>query len=197
MMLSDNSSNDLEIIYAQNERMIRAVNDLLEVNRIEDHDLVMRPSLFSLLGLSERVAKSYEKFSSANNVKIEILAQKDLPMVYADEERTKRVIEQLIDNAVRYSIEQGEVKVAMEKSGDAVICKIVDRGAGIPDAEKVRVFDKFFRSINASRYQTEGSGVGLFIAKSIIKMSGGDIGFSSALGLGSTFWFTLPTNSKK
>ena len=197
MMLSDNSSNDLEIIYAQNERMIRAVNDLLEVNRIEDHDLVMRPSLFSLLGLSERVAKSYEKFSSANNVKIEILAQKDLPMVYADEERTKRVIEQLIDNAVRYSIEQGEVKVAMEKSGDAVICKIVDRGAGIPDAEKVRVFDKFFRSINASRYQTEGSGVGLFIAKSIIKMSGGDIGFSSALGLGSTFWFTLPTNNKK
>ncbi len=113
-------------------------------------------------------------------------------MIFADEERIKRVIEHLIDNAVRYSTKKSEVKISMKYYGDQIDWKITDQGTGIPDADKPRIFDKFFRSVNASRYQTEGSGVGLFIAKSIIKMHGGAIGFSSELEKGSTFWFSLP-----
>ncbi|KKT42123.1 MAG: PAS/PAC sensor hybrid histidine kinase [Candidatus Giovannonibacteria bacterium GW2011_GWA2_44_13b] len=189
---SDHSRAYLEAIYGQNERMIRAVNDLLDVNRIEDRDLVLRPTLFSLFALTERIKKSYEKFSSANNVEIIAFSQDNLPMIFADEERIKRVIEHLIDNAVRYSTKKSEVKISMKYYGDQIDWKITDQGTGIPDADKPRIFDKFFRSVNASRYQTEGSGVGLFIAKSIIKMHGGAIGFSSELEKGSTFWFSLP-----
>ena len=190
--LNDRARAYLETIYGQNERMIRAVNDLLEVNRIEDRDLILRPTAFSLRALTERVMKNYEKFSSANNVHIGIFSQDDLPMVLADEERIKRVIEHLMDNAVRYSTKKSEIKISIKNYGGGIDWKIIDQGAGISDTDKPRVFDKFFRSVNASRYQTEGSGVGLFIAKSIIKMHGGAIGFSSELEKGSTFWFSLP-----
>ena len=190
--VNDTVKSNLEAIYEQNERMIHAVNDLLEVNRIEDKDLVVRPTLFSIYALSGKIAGEFEKFSSANNSKVSIFTQKDLPMVYADEERIKRVLQHLIDNAIRYGNEKGNVTISLEKKDNRVLCKVSDEGVGIPDNEKSRVFDKFFRSVNATRYQTEGSGVGLFIAKSLIKLSGGDIGFSSALGKGSTFWFTLP-----
>ncbi len=195
--MSDESRGFLDAIYEQNERMIRAVNDLLEVNRIDDGDLVLRPTLFSLYTLANRVTAEYDKYSSANNAKVSVFAQQDLPMVYADEERIKRVMEHLIDNAVRYGIDKGDVTVSMEKKNDSVICKVSDQGAGIGDEDKERVFDKFFRSADATRYQTEGNGVGLYISKSIIKLSGGEMGFSSAVGKGSTFWFVLPIKSNK
>ena len=102
-------------------------------------------------------------------------------------------MEHLLDNAIRYSIKGGEIKIAISSLGNKVLWKITDQGIGISEEDKKHVFDKFFRSESITRYQTEGSGVGLFISKSIIKLSGGDIGFTSALNQGSTFWFSLPT----
>ena len=201
ILLSDGQANaklpeglheDLDGIYAQNERMIRSVGDLLDVNRIDDNDLVLRPAFFSLPDLSNHIAKEFALFSSANNVCIKVYAPEGLSKVYGDEDRIKRVIEHLLNNAVKYSPKGGEVNVTIKDFGEKVVWKIADRGVGISDDERNRIFDKFFRSANASRYQTDGSGVGLFIAKSIIKMSGGEIDFSTELGQGSTFWFSLP-----
>lgn len=181
-----------ETLNYQNERMIRAVNDLLEINRIDDKDIVLRPTSWSLGDLAKKMVERCEKFAAANNVKISFFAQDNLPLVFADEERMKRVIEHLLDNAIRYSIHGGEVVVSIEREDDKIICKITDTGAGISDEDQRRVFGKFFRSSDASRYKTEGSGIGLFVVKSLVEMSGGDVGFSSLLNKGSTFWFALP-----
>lgn len=180
----------LQMVYDQNERMISSVNDLLEVNRIEDNDLILRPTNVSLAEVTRRVLEEYKNFASASNVEFELRAE-DGQSVFADEERIRHVIEHLADNAVRYSPGGGRVLIEIKKTDGGILWQITDHGAGIPKRDQSRVFEKFFRSDHALRYQTEGSGVGLFIAKSIIKKSGGEIGFSSSLEKGSTFWFTL------
>jgi len=182
----------LQTVYDQNERMIRSVNDLLEVNRIEDNDLVLRPTLFSIEDITKKIAGEYKSFAAASNVNIEVAVTGLAPTIYADEERIKYVMEHLMDNAVRYSSMGGKVSISIAVEGGKLVWKIIDQGAGIPPKDQKRIFEKFFRSDQALRYQTEGSGVGLFIVKSIIKKSGGEVGFTSSLGQGSMFWFQLP-----
>ncbi|MEK7559961.1 MAG: HAMP domain-containing sensor histidine kinase [Patescibacteria group bacterium] len=182
----------LEGIYDQNEKMIRCVSDLLEVNRIEDKDIALKPEFFSISALTEKVIDEYKKDAAMANVNISSFFQPDVPLSYADQDRIKKVIEHLLDNAIRYSLSGGEVNISIEKRSNNIIWKITDQGAGIPKEDKKRVFEKFFRSQNAARYKSSGSGIGLFIAKSIIKLSGGAINFASDENKGSTFWFSLP-----
>lgn len=184
----------METIVEQNERMIRSVNDLLEVNRIEDKDVILRPSQWSLADLTHRITEDYKKYALAHNVNI-VFKSFNIPKIFADEERIKSVIEHLIDNAIRYSASSGTITIEIKsKNNDKALWEITDEGRGIPIEEQKNVFEKFFRSPNTARYQTEGSGVGLFITKSIIRLSGGEVGFKSEENKGSTFWFTLPVN---
>ncbi len=189
---SSGTAHYLETIGEQNERMIHAVNDLLEVNRIEDHDIVLRPSSFSLGDLTKQVVSRYQRYASANNVTFALKLLDGASMVNADEERIKGVVEHLIDNAIRYSVQGGTVTIIIDPTEDIIRWEITDQGIGIVSEERNRVFQKFFRSPSIMRHQTEGAGVGLFIAKSIVTMSGGSMGFDSQLNKGSKFWFTLP-----
>src|SRR3989344_3673263 len=170
--IPENIKGFFETIYEQNERMIKSVNDLLEVNRIEDGDLILNPEHFSLALITEKVVDEYRESANINNIRILVNTGHGLPEVYADQMRIKRVIEHLLDNAIRYSLNGGQVSINMEKSGGKIVWKITDEGAGIPQEDRKRDFEKFFRSKNMARYKTAGLGVGLFIAKSIINLSG-------------------------
>lgn len=195
--LSPNKVSEfLEGVYFQNERMIKSVNDLLEVNKIEDEDVILNPELFSLSSLTEEVIKEYKKNNATSKVNISLFVQPDLSLVYADQFKIKRVLEHLLDNAVKYSLMGGDIKISIEFQGKNVIWKIADQGAGIPQKDQKKVFEKFFRSKNITRYKTSGSGIGLFIAKSIIKLSHGKMDFYSSEKQGSIFWFSLPVNNK-
>ena len=188
----ENIKGFLGTIYEQNEKMIKSVNDLLEVNRIEDEDLILTPESFSLLELTQKVIDEYQESANIGNINIFLQAVPILPQAYADLGRIKRVIEHLLDNAVKYSLNGGKISINIESSEKNIVWKIADEGAGIPYEDKKRVFEKFFRSKNVARYKTSGTGIGLFIAKSIVRLSGGGMDFSSSENNGSTFWFSLP-----
>lgn len=173
-------------------RMIELVDSLLIVSRLEQETVPLRKKEILLENLVIDLVTQFKVFAEASNVEIKFYPQKDLPLAFVDPSQIKLVIENLIDNAIRYTRGGGIVEIWLEKRNKNFYFKIKDSGVGIPEEDQKYMFQKFFRSENVLREQTRGSGLGLFIAKSIIEKSGGKIWFESEEKKGTAFYFTLP-----
>jgi signal transduction histidine kinase len=193
--VSEVSKKQLEyfkILKENSARMRELISDLLIVSRIETAKLPLKKKEISLEDLIRKIIEELEVFSKASNVKVELRVKENLPKVLADPSQIRLVVENLLDNAIRYIKERGRVEIKLDKIDKHCRFEIKDTGVGIPKNDQKYIFQKFFRSENIMKYQTQGSGLGLYIAKSIIEKSGGKVGFKSQEGIGSTFWFTLP-----
>jgi len=127
-----------------------------------------------------------------------VLPSKELPKVDVDKEKIVLAVQNLLENAVNYT-KAGKIVLAVQykPSQKEVQIYVQDSGIGIPEDQKKRVFSRFFRSTSALKTETEGTGLGLFIAKNIVEAHGGRIWFESEEGKGTTFYFALPLLSKK
>ncbi len=179
--------------YEINERMIKLVSDLLNAARIEEgrfgydfKDMDLEDFLGSLIGNYREVAKG-KSLNLIFNKKA-----KNLPRIYADPEKLSLALNNLLDNALKYTPAGGSVTLQLGSQGNYALISISDTGVGIPSTEQQRVFSKFFRASNVIRLETEGTGLGLFIVKNIIRRHGGEISFSSKEGAGTVFSVTLP-----
>ncbi len=173
-------------------RMVELIDDLLIVSRIERGSLPVRKEKFSLENMIEDLIERFRLVADASNTKITFQSAENLPDVSADPSQIKIVVENLIDNALRYSDQRAHIDIWLEKKNKEILFKIKDTGVGIPKADQKHIFEKFFRAKNISKKDTRGSGLGLFVCKSIIEKAKGKIWLESKLGKGTTFYFTLP-----
>lgn len=192
--LNKKQIKNVENIYAINQRMIHLVNDLLDVARIDQNRLILRKQKFNFIEVVKSVTDEIIPKAKLRNIEVEINAKKELPSVLGDAEKIRLAVENLLDNAVKYTNSGGKIKISVFESGNFLIFEIKDNGVGIPQDQIERVFEKFFRSDNASKYQTDGTGLGLYIAKNIVEQLGGKIWFQSIENVGSVFSFSLPVN---
>lgn len=180
------------------ERIIGLINDLLDVTRIEEGRYLYKPVPLPLKPLIRSIIDAYKEEIERKKIECEFSKPKELPPIRVDEEKIKLAIQNIFDNAVRYTPAGGEVKVSLEydKKKQEVEFSVKDSGIGVPKDQQERVFTKFFRGGNAIRMATEGTGLGLYITKHIIEAHGGKIWFESEVDKGSTFYFTLPVKGR-
>jgi PAS domain S-box-containing protein len=186
----------LEKCYKSNERMVLLINDLLNVARIEEGKYLFRPIFAKIDEIIKSVVAAFQGEAEKKNIKIEFKEpEKETPKVLMDVEKIKLVIENLTDNAIRYTFPGGKITISVSSDKKEIGFKIQDTGVGIPMEQQPRVFTRFFRASNVMRLETEGSGLGLFTSKNIVEAHGGKIWFESKEGKGTTFYFTLPLKS--
>lgn len=179
--------------YESNERIIRLVNDMLMVTRIESGKVQYNLSPFHVEDLIESVILDFAGIAHARKIKLSFeKSSTQLPYVNADAEKIRGVLQNLIENSMHYTKDGGRVALKAALENDMVKVMVEDNGIGIPLNQQASVFNKFFRADNAMKMQTDGSGLGLFVIKNIVEKHGGRIGFVSDGKKGSLFYFTLP-----
>src|SRR3989344_2748442 len=173
-------------------RMIELVNDLLDVSRIEEGRFGVRPSRQSIYPMLTRVLDALQKEAKIKHITLTSKLQKGLPELSIDANKLEFVFSNVVDNAIKYTPTGGSVVVCAERKGNEVVVSVTDTGIGISEPDADRVFTKFFRSREAISYFTDGSGLGLYVAKNIVDQHGGKIRFESSKGKGTTFSVSLP-----
>jgi len=185
----------LEQTYISNERMIRLINDLLDVSRIEEGRLLYDQEDTRIEDVLDSVIEASQEMLRNKNMVLEV-NKKETPKVKIDKEKMGVVIQNLLENAIKYTEQGGKIKITLDNDEKNVIFKIEDSGVGIPKSQQDRIFTKFFRAENVTRMETNGTGLGLYTTKNIVQAHKGQIWFESEENKGTTFYFTIPINNK-
>jgi len=181
-------------IYRSNERMIGLVNDLLDVSHIENGSRSdIKKQKTDIVTIVEEILQENKQLILAK--KLNIIRCKNTPnklLLNIDGGKIKQAYNNIINNAIKYSKDGGQIDIGCEHKKNSTLFFIKDNGVGIPRNQQAKIFNKFFRASNVSVQETDGTGLGLYIAKSIIEAHEGKIWFESTENVGTTFFFELP-----
>jgi signal transduction histidine kinase len=190
--LTDEHRGFIDVIERNARRLLNLVGDLLFVARVDAGGLRLH---FDEVDLAAVVAECFEaQRPRAAGAGVELaLAIGPVPPIAGDRERLEQLVDNLVSNAIKFTPAGGRVDVRVTSSVSGVVIEVADTGMGIPQAERDRVFERFFRSSTAAAGAVQGTGLGLTIVKAIIDAHDGTIGFTSEEGGGTTFRIELPT----
>ncbi|HNT23720.1 MAG TPA: GAF domain-containing sensor histidine kinase [Anaerolineales bacterium] len=191
--INDMQKNFLGVIRNNVERMSALVSDLSDISHLETGRLKLNSTFLNLADQIQEIAATLTPRFQDKQQTLDIEAAGDLPKVFADPNRLAQVLTNLISNANKYTPNAGKVWVGARTEGDMVRVEVKDTGIGISEEDQAGLFGQFFRSESPEVREQQGWGLGLNVAKRLVALMGGEIGVISAVGQGSTFWFTLPT----
>jgi signal transduction histidine kinase len=178
-------------IFDASERLVTLVNELLNVSRIESGTTKPSPQPTDMGKLIDDVVADTKALLDAKKQAF-AYEKKKLPVMMIDPLLTREVIANLISNASKYSPDGTPITLAAERTDGDVLISVADRGMGIPIEQQKQMFSKFFRAENAAKSTIQGTGLGLYVCKQIVELSGGRIWFESEEGKGTTFFVRLP-----
>ena len=188
----DETKRYLEVIRTEARRLAALLNDLLDLQRVEQEALELRREEVELNELLSTQITLYSAQSDTHELRFQAAGE---PLaVRGDRDRLAQVIGNLLSNAIKYSPEGGAVEVTTEAIGDEAWIWVRDEGLGIPRAHQEQIFTKFFRGDVGRELGIAGTGLGLVLARQIVEAHGGQLGFESEAGRGSTFWLQLPAS---
>ncbi len=171
----------------------RLVADLRTLSLVEAGQLEFHPASTDVAGIARQIMSSAMAEAAQKKISVSTEVEEGLPPALADSDRLSQVLRNLLDNALHYTPESGQIKVKIAQTPDRqLLFSISDTGPGIPDKDLPYIFERFYRA-DASRSQaTGGSGIGLAIVKQFVEAQGGKVWATSQAGKGSIFYFTLP-----
>ena len=182
----------LEIIERHTDRLNRLIDDLMDLSQIESGKIEMNMQSVELPEVINRVVSDFNEIADQKQQRLKVNIPPDLPPVLADEERIETVLTNLVDNAIKYTPDYGEITVSAFVKNDGVQIEVADTGMGIPPKDLPRIFERFYRVNKGRSRELGGTGLGLSIVKHIVEAHGGTVTVESKVGRGSRFTFTLP-----
>ncbi|MFQ5631138.1 MAG: response regulator, partial [bacterium] len=182
----------LDIAYNNSERLVRLINDILDIEKIESGMMNFKIEPMQLMPLVEQAVEANRAYGKEFGVRIAIEQSLSGIKVKADSDRLIQVMTNLLSNAVKFSPADGTVKVSVSRHAQSIRVAITDQGNGIPEEFRDTIFQKFAQADSSDTRQKGGTGLGLNICKAIIERLGGKIDFETKTGVGATFYFDLP-----
>lgn len=187
-----NAKDFVQIIHEDSSRLASLINDLLDLSKIESGKMKMDLMPINLKPIIERCLGVLKKTIGEKSISVGIDIPSDLPKVRGDDKRLAQVVLNLLDNAVKYTPNGGSVKIKAARVDTDIKVDICDTGAGIPEEDLPRIFERFYRVDKSHSRELGGTGLGLSIVKHIVLAHQGQVYVESFPGRGSTFSFTIP-----
>lgn len=182
----------LVIIQKSTEKLSRLVRQLFEYSKLEAKQIEPQKEPFQILELANDVYNNYQKIAEAKNIEIKLAAPSPLPLVFGDIGLIERIIQNLMDNALKFAPENGEVIIELSQTNQNILISVKDNGPGIPESEQSHIFERF-KTLETTKGYAAGTGLGLAIVKKIIELHESTIKVVSRPNYGTMFQFDLPT----
>lgn len=194
-LLNEKQQEYVEQISESGKHLLSLVNDLLDIAKIDAGSMELNSTPFDLVECITSTLGMIESLIQRKGMDL----QTELPealLVDADYLRVRQILFNLLANAIKFTAKGGQITVQATDETDMLIIKVTDNGIGMTREEQDQIFYEFYQASQNNKGQTDGTGLGLALSKRLVKLHGGNIGVSSEVGIGSTFWFTLPTNKQ-
>jgi len=186
----------VHIAKTNTDRLVRLVNDILDIEKLEFGQLKLQPTEVEVLTLLQEARLQNQAYADKYSVKLELLASADTPAIYLyqDKFRLLQVLSNLISNAIKFSPSYSAVQLSYQLQQQHVIIKVQDFGTGIAESFRSKIFQKFAQADSSDSRNNQGSGLGLNISKTLVEMMQGSIEFESEPGKGTSFILRFPYN---